>query len=241
MNYIAENVVQSVSAGSGISVSGGSGSTPSISNTGVLELTAGTNITITGTKSNYTINASGGGSSGVSSLNSKTGALSLLAGNGLSIDNTVSDEITVSINTTGTITTEVVDVVGTGSNFSTFGVYPRVGGSYVPPTQPLELAPVQYVDDKPIGVATFNTLIGDVVLAPGTNITLDAVGNTITVNASGGSGGAMWYYIQQLRSRGAMCYCIKQHCMRHVYVALMDLCRHQVDAGRSQRRGPALW
>jgi hypothetical protein len=212
--YVGENVVQSVSAGSGISVSGGTGATPSISNTGVLELTAGTNITITGTKSNYTINASGG-SGGVSSLNTKTGALSILAGTGITVDNTVADEITinstavvesivegngitvdstdaanpiVSINATGTIETSVIDVNGTGENYSTFGVYPRVGGSYIPPTQPLELAPVQYVDDKPIGVASFNTLVDDVVLSAGTNISLDTVGNTITINNTAPAG-----------------------------------------------------
>lgn len=215
-NYVGENAVQSITAGTGISVSGGTGATPSISNTGVLELTAGTNITITGSKSNYTISASGG-SSGVSSLNSKTGALSVLGGTGITIDNTVSSEITinstntavvesvvggngisvdstdpanpiVSVSTTGTITTEILDVSGTGSNFSTFGVYPRVGGSYVPPTQPLELAPVQYVDDKPIGVATLNTLIGDITLSAGTNISLDTSGNTITVNNTAAAG-----------------------------------------------------
>ena len=215
-NYVGENAVQSITAGTGISVSGGSGTTPSISNTGVLELTAGTNITITGTKSNYTISASGG-SGGVSSLNSKTGALSILAGTGISVDNTVSNEITinststavvesvsggngisvdntdpanpiVSVSTTGTITTQVLDVSGTGTDYSTFGVYPRIGGSYVPPTQPLELAPVQYVDDKPIGVASFNTLVDDITLSAGTNISLTTVGNTITVNNTAPAG-----------------------------------------------------
>jgi hypothetical protein len=66
---------------------------------------------------------------------------------GIQITGTASDVI-VGIASAGTITTQVVNASGTGSNFSSFGVYPRVGGSYVPPTQPLELAPVQYVNDS---------------------------------------------------------------------------------------------
>ena len=36
------------------------------------------------------------------------------------------------------------------------------------------------------GVSSLNTLIGDITLAAGTNITLGTVGNTITINSSGG-------------------------------------------------------
>jgi hypothetical protein len=107
----------------------------------------------------------------------------------ISVDSTNPAIPVISIDTAGTIETSVIDISGTGENYSTFGVYPRVGGSYVPPTEPLELAPVQYVDDKPIGVASLNTLIGDITLTAGTNVTFDTVGNDITINASGGGGG----------------------------------------------------
>lgn len=51
--------VTAVEAGAGISVMG-PGATPTVANTGVLELTAGTNVTITGSNADLTINASGG-------------------------------------------------------------------------------------------------------------------------------------------------------------------------------------
>jgi ribA/ribD-fused uncharacterized protein len=67
-----------LNAGSGISISETPGSA-TISNDGVLELTAGTNITITGSKSNYTINASGGGG-GVSSVSGTLGQIDVANG-----------------------------------------------------------------------------------------------------------------------------------------------------------------
>jgi len=208
--YVGENAVQSISAGSGISVSGGSGTTPSISNTGVLELTAGTNITITGTKSNYTINASGG-SSGVSSLNTKTGALSILAGTGISVDNTVASEITINststavvesvvegsgiivdntdpanpiinIDTTGTVDLNTVNISGVGTFTNDFPDGPAVGV----PSNNRQLVNKSYVDGS--SVSTLNTLTGAVVLSAGTNISLGTVGNTITVNNTAPAG-----------------------------------------------------
>jgi hypothetical protein len=50
-------IVDSIVAGSGISVNSADPINPIVSNTGVLELTQGDNISITGSKSNYTINA----------------------------------------------------------------------------------------------------------------------------------------------------------------------------------------
>jgi hypothetical protein len=93
LTNVGETYINSISAGSGISSSTTNG-VATISNTGVLELTAGTNITITGTKNNYTINASGG-TSGVSSLNSATGALTLAGGSGIGVL-TAGETITVS-------------------------------------------------------------------------------------------------------------------------------------------------
>lgn len=41
------------------------------------------------------------------------------------------------------------------------------------------------------GVTSFNTLTGAIVLAAGTNVTLGTVGNTVTINATAGSGGSV--------------------------------------------------
>lgn len=40
------------------------------------------------------------------------------------------------------------------------------------------------------GVTSINGLTGDITLSPGTNITLDTVGNDITINATGGGVGS---------------------------------------------------
>jgi hypothetical protein len=136
---------------------------------GALTLAAGTNVSLGTVGNTITINstASGGGTvntvvsgTGISvdsstpsaPIVSNTGVLSVGVGTGLVNTGTASAPV-IEISGTGTITTEVVDAVrvdvsGTGGDYSSFGVYPRVGGSYVPPTEPLQLAPVQYVDDN---------------------------------------------------------------------------------------------
>ena len=65
---------------------------------------------------------------------------------GIQITGTASDVI-VGIASAGTITTQVINASGTGTNRSTFGVTPRVGGVYTPPTDPQDLAVKQYVDN----------------------------------------------------------------------------------------------
>lgn len=62
--------VTSVSAGTGISVSGGK--TPTVTNTGVTSVTAGSGISVSASTGAVTISASGGG---VTSLNGQTGAI----------------------------------------------------------------------------------------------------------------------------------------------------------------------
>jgi hypothetical protein len=144
---------------------------------GAITLAAGTNVTLGTVGNTITINASGG-SGGITSVNSETGpAITVAAGSGIGVA-TTTNTVTVSntgvlsvgvnntlvntgtaqepvlgINATGTATFQDVNSVrvqasGTGSDYSTFGVYPRVSGSYAPPTDPLQLAPVQYVDDN---------------------------------------------------------------------------------------------
>jgi hypothetical protein len=161
LSLIGESVVSTINNTSGGITLAGAG-TVSVSQ-------VGNTITFTG---------SGGGSGGITSINNETGpAVTIAAGTGVGVA-TSANTITVSntgvlsvgvnntlvntgtasepvlgVNTTGTITnqqvnTDVLVASGTGTNFSQFGVYPRVGGSYVPPTEPLQLAPVQYVDDN---------------------------------------------------------------------------------------------
>ena len=65
--------VTSVSAGTGISVSGSTGAV-SIGNTGVTSISAGSGITVSGSTGSITISASGS-SGGVTSFNSRTGAI----------------------------------------------------------------------------------------------------------------------------------------------------------------------
>jgi hypothetical protein len=71
--------VNDVIGGTGITVTADSFGDYTVDNDGVLELTGGTNITITGTKTNYTINSTGGGGGAVSSI---------IAGTGITIDPT---------------------------------------------------------------------------------------------------------------------------------------------------------
>jgi hypothetical protein len=69
--------VDALEEGDGITVVESPTGTFTIDNDGVLELTAGTNITISGSKTNYTINSTGGGGGAVSSI---------IAGTGITID-----------------------------------------------------------------------------------------------------------------------------------------------------------
>lgn len=80
------NVVNSNIAGTGISLSGATGSV-TITNTGVTSLVAGTNITITSTIGAYTINSSGG-AGGVTSLAYTTGIDGSASSGAITLSNT---------------------------------------------------------------------------------------------------------------------------------------------------------
>jgi len=140
---------------------------------GVQSVSAGTGISLTGTASDPIVN--------------NDGVLSVGVGTGLVNTGTAADPV-IGFSASGTITTQVVDAVkvqasGTGSDYSTFGVYPRVGGTYTPPTQPLQLAPVQYVDDNK-GVQSVAAADGSITVG-GT-----AADPTIAVSASGVAAGS---------------------------------------------------
>jgi hypothetical protein len=102
---------------------------PTLNNEGVLELTAGDNITITGTKSNYTISAAGGGGGNhenIALLNSTTsstelGALALSLSESTytyQIEDTHFGDARVSINANG----EIVIASGGPSGNRTFSI-----------------------------------------------------------------------------------------------------------------------
>ena len=105
---------------------------------GVQSVSAGTGISLTGTASDPIVN--------------NDGVLSIGLGIGLTNTGTAQDPV-IEFSPTGTITTEDVNTVrfsasGAGVDAASFGDYPVVSGSYVPPTDPMQLAPVQYVDDN---------------------------------------------------------------------------------------------
>jgi hypothetical protein len=126
LTTVGETFVNSIVAGSGISATTTNG-VATIANTGVLELTAGTNITISGSKNNYTINATGG-SSGVQSVSAgtgigvsgtatdpiinNTGVLAVSAGTGISLGGSAAEPV---INATG------IQAVSVGTGLATTG------------------------------------------------------------------------------------------------------------------------
>jgi hypothetical protein len=104
---------------------------------------------------------------------------------GIEITGTAADVI-VGIAATGTLTANDITVAGTGTFTSQFPTVDIIAGL---PTQPRQLVPKAYVDGS--SVSTLNSLTGNLSLSAGTNITLDTVGNNITINASGGGSGGI--------------------------------------------------
>ena len=167
---------------------------------GALTLAAGTNVTLGTVGNTITINstASGGGvvnsvvggtgifvdsSTPSAPVVSNTGVLSVGVGAGLVNTGTASDPV-IEIDGTGTITFQDVNATklaasGTGSDYSTFGTYPRVGGTYSPPTEPSQLVPLQYVNDVDTGVMSVTA--GDSSITIGGTSTAPSV----AVSASG--------------------------------------------------------
>lgn len=97
--------ITEVIAGTGLTGGGDTGAV-TLANDGVLELTAGTNVVITGTKANYTIAASGSGG----------GIVGVAAGEGIAVDNT--NPLLPSVSNAGVVTLN--DLTG-GLSFITAG------------------------------------------------------------------------------------------------------------------------
>lgn len=97
--------ITEVIAGTGLTGGGDTGAV-TLANDGVLQLTAGTNVVITGTKDNYTIAASGGGG----------GIVGVAAGEGIAVDNT--NPLLPSVSNAGVVTLN--DLTG-GLSFITAG------------------------------------------------------------------------------------------------------------------------
>jgi hypothetical protein len=195
-----------VGAGTAISVDNTNPAVPVVTNTGVTSLIAGSNISLSGSTGAITISAVGGGGGGsaVNSVSAGTGitltgtaedvivnnagVLSLTAQGGIENVGTAAEPI-IQLASTGTVTFQDVnvttlDVTGTGSNFSQFGVYPRVGGTYVPPTNSQELIVKAYVDEQSYGVQSVSA--GDASIQIGGT----ASAPTVSVAVSGVTAGA---------------------------------------------------
>ena len=191
-----------VAAGTAISVDNTNPAVPVVTNTGVTSLIAGSNISLSGSTGAITISAVGGGGGGsaVNSVSAGTGitltgtaedvivnnagVLSLTAQGGIENVGTAAEPI-IQLASTGTVTFQDVnvttlDVTGTGSNFSQFGVYPRVGGTYVPPTDSQELIVKAYVDEQSYGVQSVSAgdasiQIGGTPAAPTVSVAVSGV------------------------------------------------------------------
>lgn len=194
-----------VGAGTGIAVNNTNPAVPVVSNTGVLRLIAGTNVSLTAETGEITISAvGGGGSSAVNSVSAGTGisltgtaedvivnnagVLSVGVGNGLVNTGTASAPV-LAVAATGTITFQDVAAVrvaasGTGDNFSSFAVLPRISGTIPTPTEPSQLVPLQFVNQIETGVLSVSA--GDASIQIGGTATAP----TVSVAVSGVSGGS---------------------------------------------------
>jgi len=191
--------VAAVNAGTGISVDGAANS-PTINNDGVLELTAGSNITITGSKSNYSISSSGGGGT----------VDTIVAGNGITVastdpanpivTNTGVLELTAGSNVTitGSKTNYTISSsVGGGVQSVTGGVGIAITGTQLNPT--VSSSGVTRVTAG-TGISVQNVIdpnenlqqvtnTGVTSLIAGSNITLSGSTGAVTISATGGGGG----------------------------------------------------
>ena len=158
--------ITSVTAGTGLS-GGGSAGNITLANDGVLELTQGTNITISGTKSNYTINSTGGG-----------GVQSVTPGNvGISIGGTVTDPSVLNEGVLELTPGTNITISGTKANYTINATAPPSG--------------VQSVGSGNAGINITGTLTDPLVsnegvleLTQGTNITISGTKANYTIAAT---------------------------------------------------------
>ena len=157
------NVVNSNIAGTGISVSGATGSV-TITNTGVTSLVAGSNITLTSTLGAFTINSSGG-AGGVTSLAYTTG-INGSASNGA-----------ITLSNTGVTS---FSLVGAGGlyNLGTSNA-PQIGASVVDVLAGTGISVASSSGNKTV------TNTGVTSITAGTGISLNTSTGTVTVSSTG--------------------------------------------------------
>ena len=182
--------------GTGISVASGTGPKPTITNEGVLNITAGNNVTISGTKSNFTINATGtlnnltagagitiSNATGPNATITNSGILDVVAGSGITISKT--GGVATIINTGGSGGGAVDSVTGSGPGIS---VSPTSGAVVVQNTGVTSVAGTSgnLTVSSNTGAVTLN--IGPNVLtnvtAGNSGITIGGSGNTRTISAA---------------------------------------------------------
>ena len=185
VNVVADTTSDTLSmiAGTGISISGNTGADSlTFNNTGVtsivggsggtaltgaVTLAAGTNVNFGVAGNTLTINATGGGGGSVNAwYNIAVANGSIAGGTGSLIPDAIQDTLTFA--------------GGTGISISTLDTGGTLDRVVVTNTG---VTSIRINDDVPIS--------GAVVLQQGTNVTLDRVGNTITINATGGGGGSV--------------------------------------------------
>jgi hypothetical protein len=180
--------------GAGVTVASGTGPKPTITNTGVLALTAGNNVTITGTNSNLTINATGTlnnltAGAGISITNAtgpnatiaNTGLLDAVGGNGINVSK-ANGVITI---TNTQSPSAVASVTGQGAGIS---ISPVTGAVVVQNTGVTSIAGTtgNITATSSTGGVTLN--IGSNVLtsvtAGNSGIVIGGTGNTRSISAA---------------------------------------------------------
>jgi len=130
---VATGTTASILAGSGITTTvaaGGGNPTVTIANTGVLALTAGTNITISGSQSNYTINSTNSGGtvtsitlaagSGTGTALTTSGTFTFSGGTGITTSVT-GTTVTINASNLGTVTSVATGTGLTGGTITSTG------------------------------------------------------------------------------------------------------------------------
>ena len=189
-----------VGAGTGISVDNTNPAVPVVTNTGVTQLIAGENISLTASTGVITISSTGGGGGGgaVDSVSAGTGitltgtaqdvivnnagVLSVGVGSGLANTGTAQEPV-IEIAPAGTITFDVVDANDIETTDLSSVNFPVVPGSALPTTD-RELVPKIYVDSQSYGVQSVTA--GDASIQIGGT----PANPTVSIAVSGVTGGS---------------------------------------------------
>jgi hypothetical protein len=155
---------------------------------GALTITAGPNITINSAGTNISITGSGGGSGITTSLNGYSGSLSILAGPNVTI-NSGSGFIMI----TGSAGAAPTDISALNSFSSSVNIFTASHNTFSQSINGFTASftsSVQSIGDARY-IKTVNSLLGDVTITAGPNITINTVGQNISITGSAaGSGSA---------------------------------------------------